>query len=101
MKLNGVIVAGCGLIVTMISPRLKPHDYKQGYSRDPLVRVEANQSSLAKILGEFRTGMSDMLFIKTERYLHSGVGYVPHLEEKLLTVEGTAEGVAEHLEGGA
>jgi tetratricopeptide (TPR) repeat protein len=48
------------------------------------------------MLGEFRTSLSDMLFIKTERYLHSGVAYVPHLTEQLLTVEGSGKQADEH-----
>lgn len=93
----GVAVV-CWLAIAGLSTQIHPNRYREGRSRDPRLRVEVNQSSLARILGEFRTGMSDMLFIKTERYLHSGVGYVPHLTEGLLTVQGTDEGVDEHLE---
>lgn len=85
-------------LAVLLSPRIHFTEYEAGRSRDPLTRVEVNQSALARILGEFRTGASDMLFIKTERYLHSGVGYVPHLAEALLSVEGTDKGVDEHLE---
>lgn len=93
-----ILVAVVWLLAAGLSNGVRPNRYREGRSRDPRTRVEVNQSSMARILGEFRTGMSDMLFIKTERYLHSGVGYVPHLTEKLLTVEGTEEGVEEHLE---
>lgn len=39
-----------------------------------------NQTAFAVILGEFRTDLSDLIFIKTERYLHNGVAYEPHLD---------------------
>lgn len=91
-------VAGAWVLAAVLSSGVKPNDYREGRSRDPRAQVEMNQSSLARILGEFRTGASDMLFIKTERYLHSGVGYVPHLTEDLLTVEGADKGVDSHLE---
>ena len=77
-----------------LSIHIHPGRYDAGRSRDPVTTVKMNQSSLARILGEFRTGMSDMLFIKTERYLHGGIGYVPHLTEQLLTVQGTGDEVA-------
>lgn len=98
MKREWILAGGCALLVALLSPHIHPNQYREGRSRDPRARVDVNQSSLARILGEFRTGMSDMLFIKTERYLHSGVGYVPHLTEDLLTVQGTDENMDEHLE---
>ncbi|MEX2607989.1 MAG: hypothetical protein WD708_11650 [Kiritimatiellia bacterium] len=85
------------ILAALLSPRIQFRDYEEGRSRDLLTRVEVNQSALARIMGEFRTGASDMLFIKTERYLHSGVGYVPHLTEALLSVEGTDKGVEAHM----
>ena len=40
---------------------------------------ERNENALAMILGEVRTSAADLMFIKTERYLHAGVAYKPHL----------------------
>lgn len=39
-----------------------------------------NANAFAQILGELRTSAADILFIKTERYLHAGVAYTPHLD---------------------
>lgn len=39
-----------------------------------------NANAFAQILGELRMGAADILFIKTERYLHAGVAYAPHLD---------------------
>jgi tetratricopeptide (TPR) repeat protein len=94
-----ILPAALWLSAALLAPRLRPHDYTGGRSRDETQRVLANQSSLALMLGEFRTSLSDVLFIKTERYLHSGVAYVPHLTEKILTVEGAGEAVGEHEHG--
>ncbi len=47
-----------------------------------------NSSAIATILGEFRTNLSDMLFIKTERYLHGGVAYMPHIDADELAASG-------------
>jgi len=40
------------------------------------------------MLGEMRTSVSDMIFLKTERYLDGGVAYVPHTDEELASVTG-------------
>ncbi|AXA36082.1 MAG: hypothetical protein D6691_05250 [Candidatus Hydrogenedentota bacterium] len=50
-----------------------------------------NSSAIATILGEFRTNLSDMLFIKTERYLHGGVAYMPHIDTDELARSGEVE----------
>lgn len=47
-----------------------------------------NTSALATILGEFRASTADMIFIKTERYLDSGVGYAPHLDMAAMSGSG-------------
>ena len=40
-----------------------------------------NSSAFAKILGELRLGAADLMFVKTERYLHGGVGYTAHADD--------------------
>ncbi len=45
------------------------------------------------MFGGFRTDMSDIMFIKTERYLHEGVAYVPHMSEELLSVSSNMESI--------
>lgn len=64
-------------------------------SDSPLAMEQRNASALATILGEFRTNLSDMIFIKTERYLHSGIAYQPHLN----TEEMARTGQVEHRDG--
>ncbi len=89
-------LAACWVATGLLSPRVTPNVYAGGRSRDALERVVRNQSALAAMLGEFRTSLSDLLFIKTERYLHSGVAYVPHLAEKVLSIEGGVQAMEAH-----
>ncbi|MGI8906770.1 MAG: tetratricopeptide repeat protein [Candidatus Sumerlaeaceae bacterium] len=51
---------------------------------------QRNQSAFAVILGEFRTNLSDLIFIKTERYLDSGIAYAPHIDAGELERSGKA-----------
>ena len=44
------------------------------------MQEEVNTSSFAQILGELRASTADLMWIKTERYLHRGVAYKPHLD---------------------
>jgi hypothetical protein len=67
------------LLSPLLSLRLDPHGYQGGRSRDAEDRMERNASSIGSMLGELRTSMSDILFLKTERYLHGGVAYTPHI----------------------
>jgi hypothetical protein len=44
--------------------------------------VEArNTNAFARILGEVRLGAADFLFVKTELYLHGGIGYHAHVDD--------------------
>jgi hypothetical protein len=65
------------LISPAVSGRLQPNDYEGGRSRDMEARRERNASSIGVMLGEVRTALSDILMIKTERYMHNGIAYRP------------------------
>ncbi len=80
----------------LLALRVDPRAYAGGRSRDAVARSVRNTSAIARLLGELRTSLSDMMFIKTERYLHSGVGYVPHHSAQLLSVEEMGAEVDEH-----
>lgn len=59
--------------------------------------TKRNSSAIAMILGEFRASLSDFMFIKTERYLDSGVAYAPHVDLEEMAHEHEAhEGLDEH-----
>ena len=59
-----------------------------------------NTSSAAVMLGEVRTAMSDIMFIKCERYMHSGVACKPHLQREILSVSGAMAHVEEQRASG-
>ncbi len=93
--------AGIAVMVAFaLSPaligRIDPGDYVSGRSRDVEARMKRNASAAAIILGELRTSFSDMMFIKTERYLHSGIAYVPHMDRALLSLEGEQKEAEHH-----
>ncbi|MCA9444152.1 MAG: hypothetical protein KC964_25390 [Candidatus Omnitrophica bacterium] len=73
------------ILVPVLGRHIDPGDYTPmlGYSSE--AQSSRNTSAVARLFGEFRTSMSDIMFLKTERYLHSGVGYQPHITEKDLT----------------
>ena len=77
------------LAVPLLGRKLNPNEYAGGRSRDVEARYQRNSSAIANMLGELRTSMSDVLFLKTERYLHSGVGYKAHINKRLMSVSGT------------
>lgn len=80
--LGGLLAAG------RLAPELEPNDYEGGRSRDVAAGAERNTSALAMVLGQFRAALSDLIFMKTELYLHSGVAYEPHLEGATLATVG-------------
>ena len=80
------------LVLFLASPgltlRLAPNTYSGGRSRDLADRELRNRSAIAIILGEIRSSMSDIMFIKTELYLHSGVAYRLNLDYDALSSKG-------------
>lgn len=72
-----------------VTMRLNPKNYEGGRSRDERTRHIRNKSAAALILGEIRSSMSDIMFIKTELYLHSGVAYKLNLDYDALSSKGT------------
>jgi len=77
-RLLFVILAAAALLLPAWAGPLNPNGYAGGRSKDQRQAGARNSSAFATILGEVRTSMSDLMFIKTERYLHSGVAYQVH-----------------------
>jgi tetratricopeptide (TPR) repeat protein len=92
----GILLALVFITSPLWTGRLQPLDYAGGRSRDELARMRRNTSSVGIMFGEVRTALSDVMYIKTERYLHAGVGYVPHMEEEILSVSGAMDHAEEH-----
>ncbi len=84
------------LVAAGLAARVDPTTYAGGRDRDEDQRLQRNSSALAAMLGEFRTSISDIMFIKTERYLHGGIAYRPHHGETGMSAEELADEVEEH-----
>ena len=67
------------LSVPFWAGRVRPDQYEGGRSKDEHSGTVRNSSALARMLGEYRAMSSDVLLMKTENYLHSGVGYEMHV----------------------
>ncbi len=84
--LNHPLGQGLVLLLCLLSPllvnRIDPNDYDPviGYSSE--AQSTRNTSAIGRLFGELRTSMSDILFIKTERYIHSGIGYTKTMDEE-------------------
>ena len=76
------VAAAVFVFVPLVPGTFDPSDYAPviGYSSE--AQNSRNTSAVARLFGELRTSMSDIMFVKTERYLHNGVGYAPHITEK-------------------
>jgi tetratricopeptide (TPR) repeat protein len=94
------VLAALGLLA--VSPalwaHLKPNDYEGGRSRDVTARQVRNASAIGMMLGEFRTGISDILMLKTERYLDNGIAYEAHVNAQILGAEDSAKAFDATLE---
>ncbi len=60
-------------------------------SEDPLARELRNSSAVARILGEFRANLGDLIVMKTEVYLDSGIRYEPHLDAEAIANSGKVQ----------
>lgn len=71
--------------LSYLAPAAKDQSLFQTTAR----REQANSSAFAMMLGEFRTSVGDLLFLKTERYMHSGIAYKPHLTDAQIAQAGS------------
>lgn len=93
-KSNLLTMASILLFVCAAPPALyliKKHQAASAPTDSAESRELRNSSAFAAILGEFRTNINDILFIKTERYLHSGVAFSSHIDETALASSGEAK----------
>ncbi len=85
------------LLLPLLAGRVRPNDYEAS-RRDSQTAIERrNRTAIAAILGGVRTSMADMMFVKTEVYMHNGVAYMPHLNMDALSQRG--EVVADDHDG--
>ena len=95
LRILFAVVLATFLISPALFGRLDPNGYEGGRSRDVQQRALRNSSAVATMLGEFRTAMSDIMYMKTERYLDNGIAFMPHLKKEILSASGSAEPVDE------
>jgi hypothetical protein len=74
-----LLVSALYLTSPLWTGRFRPDQYRGGRSSDLQGVTQRNSSALARLLGEYRAVSSDVLMVKTEQYLHSGVGYDLHV----------------------
>lgn len=103
-RLKLLIAAGAVafLLTPAISLRIHPNVYTGGRSRDIEASAQRNTSAIAVMLGEIRASMADIMFIKTERYLDSGIAYAPHAEKELMSITSSTDSMDmadEHAHG--
>lgn len=79
MRAAAVITGLAFLAVPLVARFGHPGDYDASLRRGTQAGHERNTSAAGMMLGGFRTSLSDLMFIKTEHYLHSGVEYRPHV----------------------
>jgi hypothetical protein len=75
----------------------------QSQARAESVDVVAarNNNAFARILGELRMGAADMMFVKTDAWLHGGVRYLPHTDEHESEGRAADPATLEGMSGGA
>lgn len=87
---SGLLYLGMPALLLMISPATS------STAMDTMAQRQArNSSAFAVMLGEFRTSVGDMLFVKTERYLDSGIAYEPHIDVGELAKTGDTDGAGD------
>lgn len=79
------------ILIAAPSIRNRTAAEKAAISQTMMGDLEArNQNAFALILGEIRATAADLMFIKTERYLHSGIAYKPHINMNKMATTGVA-----------
>ena len=94
----GIAIAVAALTIPVWMDGVQPRRYEGAFAQSDEALEMRNTSAVARLFGEFRIGVSDMLFIKTEAHLHGGVQYYHHLDLKEMQQSGEiahAEGTEE------
>ena len=73
------VVAGPPLLAHLPRLDLSPTEVAIRARHDPNAASRRNSSALASIMGELRASVGDLIVLKTERYMHSGVAYNAHI----------------------
>ena len=77
------------ILIAAPSIRNRTAAEKAAVSQSMMGNLEArNRNAFALMLGEIRATAADLMFIKTERYLHSGIAYKPHINMNKMATTG-------------
>lgn len=60
----------------VLSARLDPQAYVEGPGRKMDNTPDRGTSAVGLLMGELREAVAELMYVKTERYLHAGVGYI-------------------------
>jgi len=84
------------LMIVIVAPSIRHRTAaeKAAISQTMPGDLEArNKNAFALILGEIRATAADLMFIKTERYIHGGIAYRPHLNMNRIATTGEVTAV--------
>lgn len=96
---NPYALAAVGLIALIpLRPSLATTARWQPEEIDQTTREQLNSSAFVTILGEVRASAADLMWVKTELYLHNGVQFKGHLNVDELTHTGAVAARHEHEE---
>ena len=91
--LAGLAVAGA------LKPGLaKAKPYTPAFALNDQTRRAANSNAFAVVMGEVRATMADLIWVKTERYLHRGVAYGSHVNYEAMARKGEVQTNAPHAD---
>lgn len=80
-----LLLTGAALLRPVVLPSRQFESMSQISEAD---REAVNTTPFAQILGEVRATAADLMWIKTERYLHRGVAYTPHIDADAMAHQG-------------
>jgi hypothetical protein len=74
-KIPGAILVAAALLAPFNNAWRTAMDYDAVLGSAAEAQANRNTSAAARLIGEVRTSMSDLMFMKAERYLNQGVAY--------------------------
>lgn len=77
----GIVVVSLALLPALHQSAAEWRRQSEALSARPGSLEKRNTNAFARILGELRIGAADFMFVKTELYLHGGIGYAPHTDD--------------------
>ena len=92
------------VLMVLVAPSIRDRvaAAKAAVSQGSAGDLEArNKNAFAIILGEIRATAADLMFVKTEFYIHNGIGYRPHLSYNQMATAGKVVAEGQEQDDGA